>query len=210
MDKKHIEVELRGPLDEMSHEKLLKYLEINGKLVDKQSRFLVDYSTFLEGIGERKSDIRVRVTNGQAELIVKKGKFGGHSREEASVFVKGNDLKRALFFMFLLGYKKGVAADRGIVRYEIDGIEIAIQDVRICGKPGKIHSRFFEAEIMADSDSENEAKKKIKEFLSGRGLKIFEENDWYDYVKTLNKEANGVFEYGKDDLDLVLGLINAK
>lgn len=71
MDNKNIEVELRGPLDEISHKKLLQYLETNGKLADRQSRFLIDYSTFLEGIGGRKSDIRLRVTNGRVELIVK-------------------------------------------------------------------------------------------------------------------------------------------
>lgn len=46
MDNKNIEVELRGPLDEMSYKKLLQYLEINGKLVDRQSRFLIDYAKF--------------------------------------------------------------------------------------------------------------------------------------------------------------------
>lgn len=210
MNKKNIEVELRGPLDEISYNKLLQYLNKNGQLVGKQSRFLVDYSTFLEGVGERRSDIRLRVTNGRVELIVKKGKFGGHSREEASVFVEGNDLGKALSFMALLGYKKGVAADRGISRYLIDGIEIAIQDVRTYGKPGKIHSRFFEAEIMADIDSEEKAKNKIKDFLAGKGLKIFEENEWYDYIKILNREANGVFEFGKDDIGLVLDLTKTK
>lgn len=158
MDNRNIEVELRGPLDESSYKNLLKYLETNGKLVAKQSRFIVDYSTFLEGVGERKSDIRVRITNGRIELIVKKDKFGGHLREEASVFVEGNDTRKALSFMALLGYKKGVAADRGIVRHLIDGIEIAIQDVRIYGKPSKVHSRFFEAEIMADKNGEERAK----------------------------------------------------
>ncbi len=210
MDNKNIEVELRGLLDEETYKELLKYLETNGKLVVKQSRFIIDYSTFLEGVGERKSDIRLRVTNGHVELIVKKGKFGGHSREEASVFVEGNDVRKALSFMALLGYKKGVAADRGIVRYLIDGIEIAIQDVRIYGKPCKVHSRFFEAEIMADKNGEEGAKNKIRGFLDSRGLQIFEESEWYDYIKILNGEANGVYEYGKDDINNIMVLIAAK
>lgn len=95
----------------------------------KQSRFVVDYSTFLEGIGERKSDIRLRVMNGKIELIVKKGKFGGFAREEASVFLDESDLRNAFVFMALLGFKKGVTALRGIERYEADGVEFAIQDV---------------------------------------------------------------------------------
>ncbi len=200
---KNIEVELRGPLTEESYKKLLNYLEANGNLVKKENRFLIDYSTFLEGIGERKSDIRTRITNGKVELIVKKGRFGGASREEASVFVENNDLDRALHFMSLLGYKKGVAADRGIVRYQIGGIEIAIQDVRVYGAENKIHSRFFEAEIMSAEDGKKEAEMKIKKFLKNLGLSFFQESDWIGYVEKMNKEANGVFDYEKDSVDKI-------
>ncbi len=200
---KNIEVELRGPLTEESYKKLLNYLEANGNLVKKENRFLIDYSTFLEGIGERKSDIRTRITNGKVELIVKKGRFGGASREEASVFVENNDLDRALHFMSLLGYKKGVAADRGIVRYQIGGIEIAIQDVRVYGAENKIHSRFFEAEIMSAEDGKKEAEMKIKKFLKNLGLSFFQESDWIGYVEKMNKETNGVFDYEKDSVDKI-------
>lgn len=200
---KNIEVELRGPLTEESYKKLLTYLEAKGKLVKKENRFLIDYSTFLEGIGERKSDIRTRITNGKVELIVKKGKFGGMSREEASVFVENNDLDRALHFMSLLGYKKGVAADRGIVRYQIGEIEIAIQDVRTYGVENKIHSRFFEAEIMSTESEKEMAEMKIKKFLGELGLSFFQEAEWISYVQKMNKEANGVFDYEKDSVDKI-------
>ena len=204
---KNIEVELRGPLNENSYKKLLDYLDKKGKLLSRQNRFFIDYSTFLEGIGERKYDIRTRITNGKIELIVKKGKFGGHSREEASVFIEGNNLKNALTFMSLLGYKKGIAGDRGIVRYMIDGIEIAIQDVKKYEKSGEIHSRFFEAEIMANTESEQEAKNKILKFIEDLSLNIFKEDEWYKYCRKLNIEANGVFDYEKDNIDDVINFI---
>ncbi len=200
---KNIEVELRGPLTEETYKKLLSYLEAKGKFVKKENRFLIDYSTFLEGIGERKSDIRTRITNGKVELIVKKGRFGGAAREEASIFVENNDLDKALHFMALLGYKKGVAADRGIVRYQIGEIEIAIQDVRVYGAQNKIHSRFFEAEIMSMEDTKAEAEAKIKKFLDEMGLTIFQDNEWVSYVEKMNKEANGVFDYEKDSVDTI-------
>lgn len=203
---KNIEVELRGPLTEESHKKLLNYLEANGKLTKKENRFLIDYSTFLEGIAERKSDIRTRITNGRVELIVKKGRFGGMSREEASVFVENNDLDRALHFMSLLGYKKGVAADRGILRYQVGDIEIAIQDVRTYGVQDKIYSRFFEAEIMSTEGAKEEAEKKIKKLLGELGLSFFVEKDWISYVEKMNREANGVFDYEKDSVDKIRSL----
>lgn len=42
------------------------------------------------------------------------------------------------------------------------------------------------------------------------GLQIFAESEWYDYIKILNKEANGVYEYGKDDMNNIMDLIAAK
>ncbi len=82
MKTNHIEVELRGPLPEPAYQKIMQTLTSLGGVVKKQNRFLLDYSTFIEGIGERKLDVRVRKTNGKPEIIVKKGKFGGTSREE--------------------------------------------------------------------------------------------------------------------------------
>ncbi|MCK5475378.1 MAG: hypothetical protein KAI71_02240 [Candidatus Pacebacteria bacterium] len=200
----NIEVELRGPLDENSYKVLLNHLEKNGKLLVKQNRFFIDYSTFLEGISKRKSDIRFRITNGKVELIVKKGEFGGYSREEVSVFIEKDDIKNALMFMSLLGYKKGIAGNRGIVRYMIDGIEIAIQDVRKCKDPKEIYSRFFEAEIMANAESGQEAKNKILKFIEDLSLNIFKKEEWYEYCRNLNIKANGVFDYEKDDINDII------
>jgi len=207
MDIKNIEIEIRGPLDDESHKKLLNYIDKNGRHLKKQSRFLVDYSTFLEGIGERKSDIRLRVTNGRIELIVKKGKFGASAREEASVFVEGSDLKNAFSFMALLGFKKGVAAIRGIERYDIDGIEIAIQDVIRYGKKDELHSRFYEAEIMTSNADAEEGKNRIISLLDKIGLRKFGEDDWNEYIAKLNKEANGVYDYDKDNVDSLKSML---
>lgn len=207
MADKNIEIEIRGPLDDKSHKKLVGYLNENGKLIKKQSRFLVDYSTFLEGIGERKLDIRLRVTNGRIELIVKKGKFGGFAREEASVFLEESDLRNAFAFMALLGFKRGVAALRRIERYEIDGVEFAIQDVIKFDKKDEVYSRFYEAEIMADKNTCEMEEDRILKLIGKIGLSIFREEDWNSYIEKLNKEANGVYDYDKDDVDKIKRII---
>lgn len=207
MAKTTIEVELRGSLNDSGYNKLMKVLKEQGSFLNKQRRFLLDYSTFLEGIGERKIDVRVRVTNGKVEIIVKKGKFGGTSREEVSVFPEGDNFENTLKLMSMLGYNKAVACDRGIVRYSIDGIEIAIQDVINFNDNGKIHSRFFEAEILCQDDSEKEnAIRKIRDFLSSVELREFTENEWNDYVAQMNNEANGVFDFQKDDVQQIINL----
>lgn len=207
MSTKTIEVELRGPLNEGAYQSLMSVLKTKGTLIKKQNRFLLDYSTFLEGIGERTLDVRVRTTNGKVEIIVKKGKFGGTSREEVSLFPEGESFENTLKLMSLLGYNKAVACDRGIVRYMIDDIEFAIQDVNDYTSPGKIHSRFFEAEIMCSNEAEKElAITKIRGFLSSHDLKEFTEQEWNEYVAKMNKEANGVFDFQTDRIDRVINL----
>lgn len=203
---KTIEVELRGPLNETDYKSFITFLDTKGNLTKKQNRFLLDYSTFLEGIGDRKLDVRVRRTNGKVEIIVKKGKFGGTSREEVSIFPEGNSFESSLKLMSLLGYSKGVACIRKISRYNIEGIEFAIQDV-VDFVSGKLHSRFFEAEIMCDTDSEKEiAINKIRSFLSNLSLREFTEEEWNEYVFRMNQEANGVFDFQTDSIEKVIEL----
>lgn len=209
MSEKSIEVEIRGPLNDKSYKNIISILNREGKLIKKQNRFLLDYSTFLEGIGERKTDIRIRKTNGKVEIIVKKGKFGGPSREEVSIFPEGNSLKNTLRLMSYLGFEKAIACDRSITRYEIGEIEFAIQDVNDFNNQGKIHSRFFEAEILCSNNEEKEiAIEKIRKFIAKLRLQEFSEEEWNQYISMLNHEANGVFNYQLDDIDRISSLGN--
>ncbi len=207
MVSKNIEVELRGPLVEEDYQKLSEMLKTKGKLIKSQHRLLLDYSTFLEGIGERTLDIRVRVTDGKVEIVVKKGKFGGTSREEASLFPEDNNIENTLKIMHLLGYSKAVACDRRIQRYMIEDMEIAIQDVMDFSQPGSIHSRFFEAEIMTNENGRAGAVIKIKNFLLEHELKTYSEIEWNECVAKMNKEANGIFDYDTDDIESITALI---
>lgn len=202
-----IEVELRGPLTDEVWRRLVSLCDNRGKCLSRENRFLVDYSTFLEGIGTRRLDVRVRVTNRIVEIVVKQGRFGGASRAEAAVRVADGDLGGALGVMALLGYKRGVACDRGIVRYELEGIEFAIQDVRRYRRPDEIHSRFYEAEIRADEASRSEAEEKIRNLLARLELPIFSEEAWNEYVAKMNDEANGVYDFDVDDIKEVQELI---
>ncbi len=78
----NVEVEHRGLLTEDGFKKLNKFLKKNGKFLGERDRFSVIY--FLNGKTEnfeisRKciNDLRVRITNKKAELVLKHGKWGG-------------------------------------------------------------------------------------------------------------------------------------
>jgi len=206
---KNLEVELRAPITHEGYASFMDFLRTNAEHVGRLNRVLLDYSTFLEGIGTRKTDVRVRRTNGDTEIIVKKGSFGGSAREEASIFPKDNDLANTLRLMHMLGYSKAVACVRSIDRYMCDGIEISIQDARAFSDPEAVYSRFCEFEIMcADEAQRSAAVKKIQAFMREHGLSAFAEDAWNSYVEKLNREANGIFEYSLEQVDRlsVLGL----
>ena len=100
--------------------------------------------------------------------------------------------------MSLLGYSKGIYGDREIERYVLNDIEFAIQTV-ISLQDGTPHSRFYEAEIVTDGEGAKEAEEKLRSTLAELGLVVYDEERWNEYESTINKEANGWFEYGVTD-----------
>lgn len=206
-DLKNVEVELRAELDEQGYARLQTYCEAHGKLLRRENRFFVDYSPFLGGTFEdRRLDVRARVTNGQVQIVVKHGEFGGAARVEGIMEVTGS-IGSVLQVMAMLGYQKGIACDRGIARYVLDnGMEIAVQDVRVYGKKDVLFGRFCEAELMADPANAAKAEERLRGFFQELGLVVFEKAEWYEYVRRMNEEANGVFDLDKNDISLVEGL----
>lgn len=72
---KNIEIEIRGPLSKKEFKDLIRFFDAKGEKITEKNRILIDYSTFLKGgVKDRQKDIRLRVTNGTPEIIVKIGK----------------------------------------------------------------------------------------------------------------------------------------
>jgi len=190
MDKK-IEVEIRGPLSKEKFENLISFFESKGKKITDKNRILIDYSTFLEGgIKNRQKDIRLRITNGIPEIIVKIGKWGGtEHRKELSVFTKPGEFDTLVEIFAALGFNKGALCVRKSKVYEYKGIEFALVEV-----PG--HSYYYEAEKMADEKEDaNNIISEIKNVCKYLGLEVFDKKQFFDYVELLNKEANEIFDY---------------
>jgi predicted adenylyl cyclase CyaB len=188
---KNIEVEVRGPLTGEEFEKLSSLLEREGKKTTEKHRVLIDYSTFLPGgIEDRTKDIRVRVTNGVPEIVVKLGSWGGaENRKELAVHPREGEFDTLVEIFGHLGYEKGILAVRNSRVYEYKGIEFALVEV-----PG--HSYYFEAEKMAHEHEDADAVlKELADTCESLGLKVFSKEAFFDYIHTLNKEANEVFEF---------------
>jgi len=188
---KNIEIEIRGPLSKKEFNNLIKLFEDKGKKTSEKDRVLIDYSTFLKGgVEERKKDIRLRVTNGIPEIIVKIGEWGGtEQRKELSVFTKPGEFDTLVEIFGELGFDKGMLCVRKSKVYEYKDIEFALVEV-----PG--HSYYYEAEKMANN-KENGDKliKEIENVCRDLNLDIFDKKEFFEYINKLNKESNEIFDY---------------
>lgn len=187
---KNIEIEIRGPLSKEKFEDLIKLFEIEGKKITEKNRILIDYSTFLKGgVENRQKDIRLRVTNGIPEIIVKIGKWGGvEQRKELSVLTKPGKFDTLVEIFAALGFCKGMLCVRKSKVYEYKGLEFALVEV-----PG--HSYYYEAEKMAWAQEDTDRiTTEIMIVCKNLGLAIFNRKQFFEYIKKLNKEANEVFD----------------
>ena len=168
-----------------------------------QRRCFIDYSTFLEGVGTRKLDVRLRITNSVPEVIVKRGLFGAAVREEASIKFAIDQLSDGLNMMNLLGYSKGVAGGRRIHRAKDGAIEIALQEVLDYKDPQKVGAYFIEVEDLSGRTDENSSVAGLRSYLTRFGFTAFTLGKWNRFVEELNRRYNGVYEHGVTEADVI-------
>ncbi len=188
---KNIEIEIRGPLSKEEYDNLIKLFENDGKKLSEKERVLIDYSTFLEGgVEDRKKDIRLRVTNGIPEIIVKVGEWGGdEKRKELSVLGKPGEFDVLVEIFGELGFGKGMLCERKSKVYEYKGIEFALVTV-----PN--HSFYYEAERMVNKQEDTEKiTEEIKNTCKDLNLSLFDKQQFFDYINQLNEESNEIFDY---------------
>jgi len=188
---KNIEIEIRGPLSKEKFGDLANLFEAKAKKITEKNRVLIDYSTFLEGgVENRNKDIRLRVTNGIPEIIVKVGEWGGvEQRKELSVFTKKGGFDTLVEIFGVLGFCKGMLCVRKSKVYEYKGIEFALVEV-----PG--HSYYYEAEKMAhEKEDTGKIIEEIKNVCKELNLEVFDKKHFFAYIDKLNKEANEIFDY---------------
>ena len=189
------EIEARGPLSKEKYAELVELFEQNGFFKEKRERLFIDYSALLKGQEpeRRNLDIRARITNGIPEIVIKSGKWQAtNSREEVSCLLQKGEFSHLVKAFALLGYKKGVLCIRKSFVYEYQGVEFALIEV-------PDHSYFFEAEKMTQVKEESTIIiNEIKTICTGLGLHVFSDAEWFDYIETLNKEANKIFDFEID------------
>ncbi|MFA4887896.1 MAG: hypothetical protein WC595_06820 [Candidatus Nanoarchaeia archaeon] len=136
-------------------------------------------------------DLRLRITNGEPELILKQGSFTAtHSRKETSIHFKVSEIQDYINLFAGLGWKIVVAYGAETSVYSYNGIEFSLIKI-------KDYGYNFEAEILTSEDKVEEAKKKIEAELSILGLKPFDEQGLNKQCNAINNEKELQFDFSK-------------
>ena len=178
------EIEIRGPLTLEQKKNLESFLSKNGELVKEYER-----SQWIFGLSLKKRiDLRIKITNGEHEFVLKVGKLGSSNRKEISIPFPKDKIDQSLEFLKHLGKKEGVTAVRIAKIYKYQDIEWAIVEV-----PG--HSYYFEAEQLVDAKSEGKkAKEDMEKSAKELSLKVLTPAETIEYISILDKEANKKFK----------------
>ena len=195
------EVEYIGELSEKQHNMLKSEL---GKPIKTKRR--ISFMYFKNGIPSEFSqaeddrvDLRLRITNGEPELILKQGSFtASHSRKETSIHFKLSEIQTYIDLLAGLGWKIVVAYGAETSVYTYNGMEFSLIKI-------KDYGYNFEAEILTSEDKVAEAKQKIETELSKLELKPFHEQELNKQCNAINNKKELQFDFSKQSFKDIKG-----
>lgn len=189
-----IEIEHRGHLTKEKFRELNDFLRKNGKFIGEKDRFSIIYyprgEETLE-LGRSKTDLKLRITNKKAELVLKYGKWSGNdARKEFLFSIDSKKFEEMIEFLKILGYYYGVLQATKSYIYLYKGVELALVEVPKFG-------HYFEAEITADPNFIKRADKKIASMCQCLGLNIFNDKSFRKLLEDLNNRPGFRFNFKK-------------
>lgn len=183
-----IEVEIRGRLDQREYDRLKDFLARNGshiKHMDREMFFLYDHPGYAHDPLQRTVDIRLRNTNGECEIMVKKKiSIRNEGRQEISLKLKDADLGNAKEIVKAIGCSRALKILRSSDLYEYAGIEWSVV------RAPKDYF-FYEAERGASTSMEIES---VRAELVGAaaklGLGVFTPEEDRDFIYLLYNKVD--------------------
>lgn len=181
--KKNIELELRAEIKNKDFKKILELLKNKGELISETHRLSV---MFFGKNGKNVFDIRVRITNGESEVVIKRGIMHSHDRVETSQAISKNQFMGMVKIFNQLGFDSKVG-ERETFNFDFgDGVIASLVSAK------KIS--YIELEKMSskvDIDKNNEQLKIIANIL---GVKIIEtSSEFNDLCDRLDKNVDWNF-----------------
>lgn len=149
----NIELEFRAEIVKENFHKTLKKLKQQGRLLSRAKRLSVMY---FGKIGKDEVDIRVRITNGDAEVVVKKGGFHAHNRVEVSQRLEKDQFLGMTKIIAMLGFTDVKVGERETYNFDFgNGVIVSL------GRGGDIS--YLEIEKMS---TKKKQKQDIEELMN--------------------------------------------
>jgi len=192
-----IEVEIRGKIKDF--EKTLEEFRKKAKFIQEKKRisfvyFRHDVCKDVREVKNEKLDLRARITNGKAELIIKHGDWSGSdSRREISLPIELESFEEALDFLKFLDWNKGVIVTTDTFLFDYKGIEFAVVKNK--------HFNYFEAEkLTKDRKDIDKINKEILGVCKEFNLEPFSEEEFINQLNVLNNIEENQFDFAKQNL----------
>lgn len=176
------EIEFRGPLTAKEFKKLFGFLKKKAVFVKRMKRTTHVFETNDDAL-----DLKARITDGVPEMVLKKGFAGARRREEVVIPLRTKSVDEAIKFFCLLGYNKGIIAERDNYIFNYKNIEFTLVK---CPN----NCCFYEAEFINGSKIKN-PEKHVEEVLKSLNLKVWSEKQVWDFMMYCKSHIDEHFEY---------------
>lgn len=196
-----IEVEVRGKIESEEFDNILAKLKEKTKFIKEKDRLSFIY--FRDKVGfhdvaeiqDDPVDLKVRITNKKAELVMKYGRWGATENRKEFLFpIATEQFGEALEFLKCLDWKHGVLMDTRTYVFEYKDIEFAVV------KSGDIC--YFEAEKLCEKECEAEQIiKELQEACKELGLEIYQEQELIDLLNSANERQDRLFNMEQDSFE---------
>lgn len=191
-----IEVEVRGETKDFG--KTLAEFRKKAKFIEEKDRltlayFKGDLAKDVREVKNEKVDLRLRITNKKAEIILKYGDWGAKDkRKELSVPIALDDFDEAVEILRILDWSKCLIAASKTLVFDYKGIEFALVT-----QSNKHH--YFEAEKIAEKEKDAEKMhKEIEAACKEFNLAPHNQEEFYDRLNRMNKDVL-IVDFKKDD-----------
>lgn len=185
----NIELELRAEVSVENRELLEKDLEERGSFHSRTERLSVMY---FGKIGQEKIDVRVRITNGECEIVVKSGLFGSHDRFEIAQKINPDQFLGMVKIFFQFGFTMKVG-ERETVNYALPGNVVAS-----LVSAGPIS--YVEFEKMSSPSCVEEDYKQLKKLTEQFDVQLLKSEEEFDALcKRLDETVDWSFSGTSDE-----------
>jgi len=154
-----IEMEIKAYLND---ETLNSFLELAPKFISSTTQSDVYYNAPNRDFKTTDEALRIRVSNGHAEVTYKGPKIDAETKARMEINVKIDDYQKFSNILQILNFKRIKSVDKIRREYECEGLNVMIDEVKDLGK-------FLEVEVLVESNFET-AKERVFSLLNRIGF----------------------------------------